>query len=389
MSYDAWGNLRNFETQALYDIGQEPELFLGRGYTGHEHLAVFGLINMNGRLYDPVLGRFLSPDPFIQVGDFGQNFNSYSYCLNNPLIYIDQNGQWFLIDDLVAAIIGGVVNVVVNVVQGNVHSVGQGFALFGAGVVSGVVTIYVGPIAGAAVLGVSNSILNQGFNNGWGNISWEQVGTSGIMGAATSYLGGSLGNMLSKPIESVTSSIASPVLREALTQGAVNSATGFALGTGMALGTGSDLGDALKQGGQGAAFGLATGVISGTVEGYQTARQDKISPWTGDKTQRHHSDPKFMGGEPKQDLTPMTEQRHHDLHKDLNKFLREQTNEKGQHMRPQAGNNGAKIRMNFDRPQRFDAMKSFYDQHPVKYWDARLDFYRNNNILKQWRPLGR
>lgn len=389
LSYDAWGNLRNPETQALYDIGQEPELFLGRGYTGHEHLAVFGLINMNGRLYDPVLGRFLSPDPFIQVGDFGQNFNSYSYCLNNPLIYIDQNGQWFLIDDLVAAIIGGVVNVVVNVVQGNVHSVGQGFALFGAGVVSGVVTIYVGPIAGAAVLGVSNSILNQGFNNGWGNISWEQVGTSGIMGAATSYLGGPLGNMLSKPIESVTSSIASPVLREALTQGAVNSATGFALGTGMALGTGSDLGDALKQGGQGAAFGLATGVISGTVEGYQTARQDKISPWTGDKTQGHHSDPKFMGGEPKQDLTPMTEQRHHDLHKDLNEFLRKQTNEKGQHMRPQKGNSGHKIQAIFDKSLRFDAMKRFYDQHPVKYWDARLDFYRNRNILRQWRPLGK
>lgn len=305
------------------------------------------------------------------------------------MIYIDQNGQWFLIDDLVAAIIDGVVNVVVNVVQGNVHSVGQGFALFRAGVVSGVVTIYVGLIAGAAFLGASNSILNQGFNNGWGNIGWEQVGTSGIMGAATSYLGGSLGNMLSKPIESVTSSIASPVLREALTQEAVNSATGFALGTGMALGTGSDLGNALKQGGQGAAFGLATGVISGTVEGYQTARQDKISPWTGDKTQRHHSDPKFMGEEPKQDLTPMTVQRHKDLHQDLNDFLRKQTNDKGQHMQPQPGNKGKDIQQNFAKPLRIDARKRFYDQHPIKYWDARLDFYRNNNMLKQWRPLGR
>ena len=37
-------------------------LFAGRGFTSHEHLPEFGLINMNGRMYDPVLGRFLSPD---------------------------------------------------------------------------------------------------------------------------------------------------------------------------------------------------------------------------------------------------------------------------------------------------------------------------------------
>lgn len=68
---------------------------LGRGYTGHEHLTWFGLINMNARLYDPVLGRFLSPDPFVQMPDFTQNFNRNSYCLNNPLVYVDENGNMF------------------------------------------------------------------------------------------------------------------------------------------------------------------------------------------------------------------------------------------------------------------------------------------------------
>jgi RHS repeat-associated protein len=33
-----------------------------RGFTCHEHLEDFGLINMNGRMYDPLLGRFLSVD---------------------------------------------------------------------------------------------------------------------------------------------------------------------------------------------------------------------------------------------------------------------------------------------------------------------------------------
>lgn len=54
-SYDAWGRMRNPVNQNVYTPGSEPELFLGRGYTGHEHLSVFGLINMNARLYDPVL----------------------------------------------------------------------------------------------------------------------------------------------------------------------------------------------------------------------------------------------------------------------------------------------------------------------------------------------
>lgn len=92
-SYDAWGKQTITNNTFAFH----------RGYTGHEHLKEFGLINMNGRMYDPILGRFLSPDPFVQAPDFSQNFNRYSYCLNNPLIYTDENGQWFGIDDLLIA----------------------------------------------------------------------------------------------------------------------------------------------------------------------------------------------------------------------------------------------------------------------------------------------
>ncbi len=94
LSYNAWGLLRNPATQVAYAPDTEPVLFLGRGYTGHEHLPWFGLINMNARLYDPALGRFLSPDPYVQMPDFTQNFNRYSYCLNNPLIYVDKDGEF-------------------------------------------------------------------------------------------------------------------------------------------------------------------------------------------------------------------------------------------------------------------------------------------------------
>ena len=50
---------------------------------------------MNGRVYDPVIARFLSPDPYVQAADYSQNFNIYSYTLNNPLIYVDHNGKFF------------------------------------------------------------------------------------------------------------------------------------------------------------------------------------------------------------------------------------------------------------------------------------------------------
>lgn len=94
LSYDPWGRFRDPDTQELYAPGETPELLLLRGYCGHKHVEYHGLIHMNARLYDPVIGRFLSPDPYVQMPDFSQNFNRYTYCLNNPLVYKDENGKW-------------------------------------------------------------------------------------------------------------------------------------------------------------------------------------------------------------------------------------------------------------------------------------------------------
>jgi RHS repeat-associated protein len=88
-SYDPWGRRRDAHNWNNYEV-TEPTLFT-RGFTGHEHIGGYGLINMNGRVYDPRLGRFLSPDPYIQ-SPFSQSFNRYSYVVNNPLKYIDPDG---------------------------------------------------------------------------------------------------------------------------------------------------------------------------------------------------------------------------------------------------------------------------------------------------------
>jgi len=90
LSFGPWGRRRDADTWSYNNDDNEP--YFDRGYTGHEHLDDFGLINMNGRMYDPWVGRFLSPDPILQQPGNAQNYNRYSYALNNPLKYTDPTG---------------------------------------------------------------------------------------------------------------------------------------------------------------------------------------------------------------------------------------------------------------------------------------------------------
>lgn len=62
------------------------------GFTGHREDDDLGLIDMRGRIYDPVLRRFLSPDPIVHDLLAGQTLNHYSYVWNNPLRYVDPTG---------------------------------------------------------------------------------------------------------------------------------------------------------------------------------------------------------------------------------------------------------------------------------------------------------
>ncbi|WP_299390697.1 RHS repeat-associated core domain-containing protein [Pelagibius sp.] len=89
LSYDPHGKRRLTDWQAGTPVAavETP-----RGFTGHEHLDAVGLIHMNGRVYDPTLGRFLSADPFVTYPETTQGFNRYSYTDNNPLSYTDPSG---------------------------------------------------------------------------------------------------------------------------------------------------------------------------------------------------------------------------------------------------------------------------------------------------------
>jgi len=97
-SYDPFGKHRypngayDMNGVLIADYTTATSSGTARGFTGHEELDDVGLINMNGRLYDPVLGRFVQADPFVQFVDSLQSFNGYSYALNNPLGFADPSG---------------------------------------------------------------------------------------------------------------------------------------------------------------------------------------------------------------------------------------------------------------------------------------------------------
>lgn len=178
-TYDAWGK----QTVTMNKIG-----FI-RGYCGHEMLNDYQIINMNGRLYDPVLGRFLSPDNFVQTPDFSQNYNRYSYCLNNPLKYTDPSGELFGIDDFL------VFSVVSGAVMGAMHagmsgkSIWKG-ALFGAA--GGAATYGIGAAFGA-VGGLGHELLRagaHGLSTGLFNgLSGENFFSGVVSGAGGSLMG--------------------------------------------------------------------------------------------------------------------------------------------------------------------------------------------------------
>ncbi len=95
LAYEAFGK-RRFPAGSADPNNTLFGITTDRGFTSHEHLDEMGLIHMNGRVYDPLVGRFMTPDPFVQSPDNLQSYNRYSYVLNNPLAYTDPSGYFNL-----------------------------------------------------------------------------------------------------------------------------------------------------------------------------------------------------------------------------------------------------------------------------------------------------
>ena len=156
---------------------------LTRGFTMHEHLDQVGLIHMGGRVYDPELGRFLSPDPFVQFPFSTQGFNRYAYVSNNPLSYTDPSG--YFVKGLMKAI-----GIGINFVPG--------FQGWGGAVMRGFISGYM-VTAGdprAAAVGAMGGAMFHGIGNQYGDVGFgsaqhmQKTMAHGMAGGLLSTAGG-------------------------------------------------------------------------------------------------------------------------------------------------------------------------------------------------------
>lgn len=149
--FDAWGEV--LKIQDGQGNGLSGFKVLDRGYTGHEHLQSVNLVHMNGRLYDPKLHRFLQPDNYIQDPYNTQNYNRYSYVLNNPLKYTDPSGEE-LISFTTAVIVGAFIAATTYTIQAGYT---YGFQASGWGLLK---ATFIGAASAAVTYGIGTYATN-------------------------------------------------------------------------------------------------------------------------------------------------------------------------------------------------------------------------------------
>lgn len=148
---------------------------------------------MNGRVYDPTLGRFLSADPNIDGAEDAQGYNRYSYVGNNPLGATDPTG-YFSLKEVLPAIIGIVVTAVATVILGPASGAAfKTFSGFFTALKAELVTIY--GIGGAAAGGFASGFSGSLINGGSVGDAFKAGAIGAAVGAATAWAAGEIGGL--------------------------------------------------------------------------------------------------------------------------------------------------------------------------------------------------
>ena len=147
------------------------------------------------------MGRFLSPDPFVPDPLFSQDYNRYTYCRNNPLKYVDPDGEfiWFVVGGaILGSFIGG------SMAAGTMNVTQWGGTNWWQGTIAGA---FVGVAAGgmlASAVGAAGMVSGNAATTAWGTTSaivnsasiniginaisgggWDGAWRAGLVGAAT------------------------------------------------------------------------------------------------------------------------------------------------------------------------------------------------------------
>lgn len=268
-TYDPWGKQTAVFTSSLLSNYVSPAS--SRGYTGHESLNNLGIIDMNGRIYDPNIGRFMQADPFIQQPDNFQNYNRYSYVLNNPMSYTDPSGFffdkiWDAIKPFVAVIVTAIAYVYCNIGCGPAvwAAIGGATGALSAAVNGG--NVFRGAIIGAVTAGIAGGVAD----------GVEAFIVNGAIGGIASVVqGGEFGNGF---VAAGFSSLAGGVI------GQINNPVGKVVTRGIIGGTISEVtGGKFANGASSAAFAQIIGDLSDYAMSESSSgsdRKNQVPDWS-------------------------------------------------------------------------------------------------------------
>jgi RHS repeat-associated protein len=147
-----------------------------------------GLVNMNGRVYDPFIGRFMSADPVTEDTFAMQLLNHYSYVGNNPLSYTDMTG-FGIFRQILAVVVAVAIAILLPELLGTYLAEVLNFAAIGSSQFIGIAALTFG-VAGGAAGAIST-----------GSLSGALLGAAGgfVFGAIAPGLGATFGNWLGNP----------------------------------------------------------------------------------------------------------------------------------------------------------------------------------------------
>ncbi|MEZ5499833.1 MAG: RHS repeat-associated core domain-containing protein [Steroidobacteraceae bacterium] len=175
-------------------------------------LDAVSLVHMNGRVYDPKIGRFLSADPIIQTIELSQALNPFSYVMNNPLSLVDPSGYSWL--------------------SKLFHSIGHFLKKWGGTIISVAFAVIGMPYVGALL----SSAFNLAVNGGTLGSFFTGLAISAIAGAIAGPIGGKLAWLVGATGSSIGARIVAGAITGAIAGGINSEANGQSFWSGFAVG---------------------------------------------------------------------------------------------------------------------------------------------------------